>query len=187
MNELKILDNFFDEKIINEIMTKVSEFKLECCCIEPKYMDRYSATAYWFYNVSNNIFFSETITNIIKTNLKCKFTVSRINLLSQTYGQDCSYHVDHDRKNLFLYKNGQDYNSNETTFCIYLNKINKNLDCDGNLYFKTDEKHIICVEPLFNRAVLFPGYLIHCPHGFSIDETNRRLVITWKFSSMEYL
>jgi hypothetical protein len=59
-------------------------------------------------------------------------------------------------------------------------------ESDGSIYFKIPNmKHIICIEPLNNRGILFPGYYIHKPTGYNRVNNNLRISITWKFQDLD--
>lgn len=183
-NDLKIIDNFFDEDILFKITDFIKNVKWICGCFERDYQNRWGAAAYWGIDLSDNEFFAITLKDIILKKLNCDYKLIRLKSLALTYGCDSTYHTDHANKNFLLYKNGQDMNSSQITFCYYINFINDKTieDTDGCIYFKIPDKlHIICIETTNNRGVLFPGFFLHKPSPYDKSMVDLRLCITWKF------
>jgi hypothetical protein len=185
---INVIDKFFNEEIFEKICEIIKDLNWECGCSTRDNQDRYSAYSYWSHCLTNNDFFSITLKNEIEKKFNRMFKVIRINALCQTFGHDATYHTDHSSKNKLLFNDGQDFNSFEVTFCLYLNFFNdENIETtDGNIYFKVpNEKYILCSEPINNRGVLFPAYVIHKPISYNRSNKERRICITWKFIDLE--
>jgi hypothetical protein len=183
MEKISVIDNFFSNEIIEDIKNKIQyEYKWYCHCYSREYQNRLISEGYWTINLFDNFFFSEFLNKIIKEKLmNNNLILHRLLAVSQTFGQDICYHVDdYAKNNKFLYENGQDFNSNQFTFCLYINDYSPN-DLNGNIQFKIpNEKYIISVEPLCNRAIFFPAYYFHSPLSCN-NIINHRICITWKY------
>jgi hypothetical protein len=76
-----------------------------------------------------------------------------------------------------------DENEGRYTFCLYINNIlNEDIEtAGGHFYMKTnDNKKIICVEPLCNRAIFFPSNNYHKGNAFNRYVNDMRISIAWK-------
>ena len=182
---IKIIDNFFHHNILSQIKdciinkytnwTNFSTYR--------DYQNRFGAKSYWEICLNKDIFFTTTLKDIIEQKYNQKLTLIRVMILCTLFSHDGSYHYDHEDTNL-LYENGADFNSKEITFCLYIHlssTINTDIH-DGNIYFKLpNKKYIICVDTIDNRGILFPGFLLHKPTGYNINNYKQRICITWKF------
>jgi len=183
MNKIQIYDDFFSEKIVNKIKETINGNNWKCICMERPDNDRYLPYAYWNINLLEDKFFSSELRKKIESNFKknIKLELDRLIVLSQLYGQDCTYHTDHESKSLLDYENGQCFDNKDITFCYYLNDNDSEIT-GGNLYFKIpEEKYIMCVEPKNNRGIYFPAYMLHKTTCFNKTNINRRICITFKF------
>lgn len=187
MDKIIIIDHFFSEDIIEELLKKINDFSWVCECYSRPYQDRNIALSVWCVQLVNDFFFSNYLNNIIIDKIKKPLVLRRIMAISQPFGYDICYHTDHSVKNKLIYNNGQDPDSDEYTFCLYLN-YNITDDSDGNINFKIpNEKYIISVEPIFNRGIFFPAYYLHSPRSFERSYPNSRICITWKYSNQDHL
>ncbi len=180
MKEIKIIDDFFSQDIIDKIKLAINA-AYKCGCLSRVKNNRYGAHAYWSINLINDVFFSIDLKNIIEKHLNDKYILRKLILLAGTFGQDATYHTDHEFKSLLDFQDGQDFDNKEITFCYYLNDNDHEIS-GGNLYFKVpSEKYIVCVEPKNNRGVFFPAYLNHKPTGFNRFISDTRICISFKF------
>ena len=178
MDKIQVIDKFFDDYIVNEIKHKIKNSQWECDCIDRESENREISFAYWFIKLDSDTFFNKKLLEIIENKLKLKLKMLRIIAVSQMYGQNICYHTDNTPIHKFLDGNGQDFHTNDVTICLY---INDDIDdeINGNIYFKIpNEKYIISVEPITNRCICFPGYLLHAPKAFTTGK--QRICITWK-------
>jgi hypothetical protein len=183
MDKIIIIDDFFSEDIIKELTFKINKFSWNCECYSRPYQDRNISYSIWCVQLYDDIFFSNYLNAIIINKIKKPLVLSRVMAIAQPFGYDICYHTDHSKKNKLLYDNGQDVDSNEYTFCLYLNYNNTD-ECGGNINFKIpNEKYIISIEPIFNRGIFFPAYLLHSPRSFDRSYLNPRLCVTWKYSN----
>ena len=182
MDKIIVIDDFFSEDIIKQIEIKVNGLSWKCDCYSRPYQNRNISFSIWCVQLYEDTFFSNYLNNIIVNKIKKPLQLSRIMAISQPFGYDICYHTDHSIKNQLIFDNGQDIDSDEYTFCLYLNYDIED-DSDGNINFKIpNEKYIISVEPIFNRGVFFPAYYLHSPRSFERSYSNSRICITWKYS-----
>lgn len=189
MDQIKIYDNFFDKDDLDYIKHVIIKSKSHNDCICRDYQNRFGAKAYYQSHLDNNTFFSDYCKQLFSHRIiKRNFRIIRCNLLSQSYGQSGSFHVDHPRMNgLTEYKNFQNKNTDEFTIMVYVN-INECSDYsewNSSIIFKTDQKYIVEFETKSNRILMFPGYYSHYPsHYIDGNSTYIRTAITFK---CEYL
>ena len=179
MDQIVVIDHFFEQKDVNDIIFKI-EKKWDCMSINKDYIDRSISTAYYMIDLTDDLFFSKHLKRIIDSRLNYEYRILRISALCQNIFQNCVFHVDHEIFNTLEYEKGQNKYCKDVTFCYYLHSSEED---EGSLYFKTEDKHILCFETKKNRGVLFPGYLLHSPLGYKND-MNLRICITWKMERL---
>lgn len=172
MNNIMIIDNFLEEQdyyialdIISKKKWKYGHISNE---IEPV------NTPFWTMNLTDEIFFSQYLKEIIENKISKKLELFRVYANGQTFGQDGTYHIDNEDDNTF-------------TFCLYATKINKKdaQFSDGYIHIKIpNEKYIISIEPIQNRGVFFPSNLIHKGCSFSRYIADMRICIAWKMKEI---
>lgn len=187
--EIKIIEDFFSNEILEKILDYFKDFKWKCQCQKDENTSNYSGDKpYWRIELEEDIFFNSFLKNIIEkyfinSKLNNSNTVSveystklpfnlyklnRVYVVGQTYGQDSVFHIDDDQPNTY-------------TFCYYINE-NSHIQGDGLFHLKVpNEKYIITIEPLMNRAVIFPSGYRHKGCGLSRFNENFRICIAWKF------
>lgn len=182
IDRIQIIDDFFSPEIFEQINNYLISEKWKCHCETRKDQDRIGNYAYWNITLFNDDFFSITLKQIIEQKLNRKLQTYKIDGLCQFFGQDSSFHTDDDEDlNNLDFKNGQNLDSKNETFCLYFNNHNVE-ESGGNIYFKIpNEKYIICAEPHKNRGIFFPAFLLHKPTGFNYTNKYHRFCITWKF------
>lgn len=183
---IKIIDNFFSDKILKKIIDYFNTIPWNCQCDKDKNVNLNSDRPYWRIELENEIFFNSELKNIIEqyfnllskdslfmTSLKnvnrhVKLKLKRIYAVGQTYGQDSNFHID-------------DENTKTFTFCFYINSF-EHINDDGLFYLRIpNEKYIITVEPIMNRAVIFPSNYRHKGCGLNRCSDHFRICIAWKF------
>ena len=224
---IKIIDNFFSNKILIKIMEYLKTIHWKCQCNKDPNINLCNDTPYWRIELENNIFFNSELKNIIenyffcfskdilfqrtrkknvmdgeflkesiyfknaikqsyclsKTNIKLKndnlvydkinnnnmnLKLKRIYMVGQTYGQDSNFHIDDDYDNTI-------------TFCLYINSP-QYINDDGLFYLRIpNEKYFITIDPLMNRAIIFPSNYRHKGCGLNRFNDNIRICIAWKF------
>jgi hypothetical protein len=172
MNSIKIIDNFFPQEYIDRIKSFIiSNGWLSRCIIRKKH-DTVGAYAYWIIDVKTNPLFCDELMNIIQKKLNKKFLIKNSSIIGNFFTQDATYHEDSINEKRLTY-----------TLCLYLNELNTNNieDSDGSLYIKIpDEKYIIEIESIINRAVFFPAHYIHKGMSFNKNSNSLRCCVTWK-------
>jgi hypothetical protein len=165
--EVKIIDNFFSDYILQEIIKHFNNIIWKCQCISDTNISVYSGDSpYWRIELEKDEFFNSYIKNIIENYLNKIIILKRIYAVGQMFTQDSVFHID-------------DENKNTLTVCFYINTIIKN---DGLFHLKIpNKKHIISIEPLMNRLVLFPSFYRHKGTGFGRFNDSLRICIAWKF------
>jgi len=167
MENIKIIDDFFNEHDLKKINDHIKEINWMCQCHYKPNVDKYADSPYWKYNLDHEEFFSIYLKKIIEKQYNSTFVLNRVYLIGQDYEQFGNYHYDSLRKD-------------EYTFCLYLNNLSEN--SGGYFYYKDYiKKYTICIEPIMNRGVLFKSKIIHKGTGFNRLENKIRLCITWKF------
>lgn len=187
MDKLKIYDNFFDKNDIDYIKKLIIESGSHNDCICRDYQNRFGAKAYYQKELCDNSFFGDYCKQLFYDKIvERKFRIIRCNLLSQSYGQCGSFHVDHPIfDGLTQYKNSQNPNTLEFTIMVYI-KVNEYSDSNSSIIFKTDQKYIVEFETKDNRVLMFPGYYYHSPsHYVDGDSTDIRTAITFKCQYIE--
>lgn len=165
--EVKIIDNFFSDTILKEILNYFNNTIWVCMCISDINNCIYTGDSpYWRIELEKNEYFNSYIKDIIEKYLNKKINIKRIYAVGQTFSQDSVFHIDDDAKNTF-------------TLCFY---INNTIDNNGLFHLKIPNKnHIISIEPLMNRTVIFPAYYRHKGSGFGRFNNSLRICIAWKF------
>ena len=185
IDNIQIIDDFFTPEIFEKINNYMNTEQWICHCITRKDQDRLGDYAYWNITPFYDEFFSITLKNIIEQKLNRRLQTYRIVALSQTFGQDGTFHTDHECLNNIDFKNRQNFDTNNVTFCFYFNNEIVE-ESGGNIYFKIpNEKYLICAEPLKNRGIFFPAYLLHKPTAFNLTNKFQRFCITWKFYDLD--
>jgi hypothetical protein len=172
MNSIKTIDNFFSKEYLDKIKNFISNKGWISRCIIRKKHDTIGAYAYWLINVKDEPLFCIELKNIIEDKLKKRFLIKNSSIIGNFFTQDATFHEDGLNKNRLTY-----------TLCVYLNRIdaNKIEESDGSLYIKIpNEKHIVEIESLENRAVFFPADLIHKGMSFNKNTNIMRCCVTWK-------
>jgi hypothetical protein len=171
MENIKIIDNFLDEKELNSVLNLINNAKWN-----------YGHSSGWMEKVDVLFFGNYDIDKFIVTLLKKKielllnkkFVVNRMYMHMQTYGSDGSYHED-------------DIGEDKYTFCIYINNIPENLldNAGGEFLIKIpNEKIIMGIETLFNRCVIFPSEYTHKGYSYSRYISSPRICLTWKIQEI---
>lgn len=130
----------------------------------------------FFANYELNSFFSMHILEKINNYFNKKYKLNRNYMHIQNFAVDGSYHIDDEGHDKF-------------TFCLYLTNIkDKNFEnIGGDLFIKIpDNKHIISIEPINNRGILFQSEYLHKGMAYNRNSTeNKRLCITWKLEEIK--
>lgn len=118
-------------------------------------------------------FFNKHIKEKIESYFSKKFKLNRNYMHIQTFGQDGGYHTD-------------DEGVNKYTFCIYISDISDEFmeNANGEFFIKIpNEKRILSIDTLMNRAVFFPSEYLHKGMAYNRLFSEKRLCITWKLES----
>ena len=180
MDKVLIFDDFFS----NEILLKIKEIirNGEWCRGENnnivinnfyfpnnKFLLNNSDNPFWRMELISHHIFKVIMKNIIEKKLNKKFILRQVYAISQYYQQNGNFHIDCNTKNTY-------------TFCFYINDFQNIEDINGNFYIKVpEEKHILSINPVNNRAIFFPSNYIHSGKSFSKDVSSMRVCIAWKF------
>ena len=167
--EVKIIENFFSEEILNKIIDYFKNIHWKCQCNkDPNVSNNSGDSPYWRIELKDETFFNSYLKNIIESWYGKELELNRIYVVGQTFGQDSLFHIDDETKNTF-------------TFCFYINKQDE-VNEDGFFYLKLpNEKYIITIEPYMNSMIIFPSTFRHKGCGFGKDNNNLRICIAWKF------
>lgn len=166
MDKIIIYDNFFSEQDLQKIKEFCDNNWLSNCLYSPN-TDETRDTPFWRKEYNEEHLFNTYLKDVIREKLNKKMLFKRLYSVGQTYGQNSNFHIDDDTKNSY-------------TFCFYINE--NNADSEGYYYVKIpNEKHIIAIEPLNNRGILFPANYVHRGTGFNRHSKRLRVCIAWKF------
>jgi hypothetical protein len=166
MENIQIIDDFFDESILHEIIDKINKEAYIFNCTNNHNFNLNTDIPFWKSKLNNDrIYFNDYLPNIINSKLQQNYKLKRVYLIGQTYQQNSNYHED---SNI----------STSITICLYLN--NNYTDNDGYLYIKIPgQKTIMTIEPKMNRIVVFPAIYRHRGNGLNDDEL--RNCLAFKF------
>jgi hypothetical protein len=180
-NRIETFDNFLNDDEIRECTQAVSRPQWEFGAASDPSSP--ISTPFWIMKLTDEPFFNTKLLSKIESVTGKKFTVHRIYANGQTFGQDGTYHQDHDI----------DYGY---TFCIYMNKqvTPETIDnTGGELIFKIpNEKNDsandnkknqfsrVVVETYYNRGILFPARVFHKGLAFNRYNKGLRVCIAWK-------
>jgi Rps23 Pro-64 3,4-dihydroxylase Tpa1-like proline 4-hydroxylase len=110
-----------------------------------------------------------------KIELICNKTLQldRVYANGQVFGQNGSFHQDNEAPNTL-------------TFCLYLAQIDDHIldEIGGEIMLKlpNNPKFNVCVQPKYNRGVIFPSNYYHKGMAFSRYVQNLRVCVAWKFT-----
>ena len=165
--EIRIINNFFSEEILKQILDFFKEPDWKCQCIRDRNINNLNSDSpYWRIELKENELFNSYLSDRIINYLDKPLKLTRIYVVGQHYGQDSNFHID--CENPYTY-----------TFVFY---INENINDEGFFHIKIpNEKHIITIEPIMNCAVLFPSNYRHKGCGLGHNNKGLRICIAWKY------
>jgi hypothetical protein len=167
MENIKIFDDFFSDEILIEIKNFIINADWQKQNNEIIMIDD-GDSPFYRIDLNNNVFYTNFLLKIIEEKINKKIGLDRVYIVGQNCYQYNVFHTDNELKN-------------KITFCYYIN--NKNVEF-GDLYIKLpNEKKIICIEPITNRGVFFPGTYIH--RGSSYETNDLRICIAWKLTLLD--
>ena len=167
-SKIKIIDHFFSDEILKKITDYFDEIPWKCQCDKDPNVNLYTDSPYWRIELENETFFNSELKSIIETYFNQPLKVNRVYVVGQTYGQDSNFHIDDDRPD-------------NVTFCFYINSTT-HINDDGLFHLRIpNEKYIITVEPIMNRAVIFQSNYRHKGCGLNRFSDHFRICIAWKF------
>ena len=176
MGKIKKIDNFFDDELFDEVFKYCQNASWQygtstLGIIKPEY-DR----KFWIKYLDDNELFTKRVFNHILKRFGNKYTLDRVYMNGQTYGQNGGWHTDFldDNKNQFC------------TVLIYMSEITfDNVNhVGGYTYFRMDNDVIMALEPIINRAVMFDGDVLHKGNA-PLDHNMLRCSIAFKLKKMD--
>ena len=179
MEKIIIYDDFFSATDLQKIKDFCDNNWL-CNCLYSPNTDETRDTPFWRKEYMEEHLFNTYLKDVIREKLNKKVLFKRLYSVGQTFGQNSNFHTDDKAENSF-------------TFCFYINDntdtTNDNTTTtetnEGYYYVKIpNEKHILAIEPLNNRGVLFPGSYVHKGTGFNKFSNDLRVCIAWKFTDI---
>ena len=172
MEKIKIIDNFFPQEQIDKIVEYFDKVEWLCKCNHRPNANLSVDVPFWRHELIENDFFKNELRKYIECYFNKSYHVKRVYAVGQTYEQNSNFHIDDRNKDVF-------------TVCLYINKNIKEED-EGYFYIKVpNEKHILAINPLFNRIVFFPADYRHKGTGTNGNkdtntEDHFRICIAWK-------
>ena len=163
MKPITVYDNFLNNEELEDVTNYMNDVKWEF-----KGKTSSKSKRFWYVNLKNEKLFTERIYKLIQKKTGLHFEMIRVMLNGQTFGQDGDYHTD-------------EYDPNFFTFLLYISNINReNVDkVGGYTQFKV-ENHIMNIEPIFNRGVLFRSNIVHRGLAPSRDSDILRISVAFK-------
>ena len=174
-NELiKIINNFFSNNILEEIIVFFNKKSWKCLCkIDKNLTNKQIDCPFWKIELENEPLFNSYLSSSIEKYFNKKLHLLRIYAVSQTYQQNSNYHYDEPEKGYY-------------TFCYYINNNYEKIEDDGLFYIKIpNQTHILNIEPIMNRLVMFPSYYRHKGSSYNNSNDNLRICIAWKYKILE--
>jgi hypothetical protein len=166
IENIQVIDNFFSEELITQIVDYYKKVKWECkCAIRPN-SNIEADVPFWRHELFENEFFRVTLREYIDNYFGKKFEVKRIYSVGQTYEQNSNFHIDSSEPNNY-------------TLCLY---INENTEEDEGYFYIKLSNYTIGVNPLFNRAVFFPSDYVHKGTG---TKEGFRICVAWKLQEIK--
>jgi len=126
-------------------------------------------TPLWRMLLTEDTYFSEYIFDKVKEVTKRDWNLEMIYANGQTYGQLSNFHVD---------------NPDGYTFLIYAN-IHWDLLWGGKTIFCDQENIVKYIEPIPNRAVFFPGTILHSAEPVTRNFRGLRITVAYKLFPKE--
>lgn len=126
-------------------------------------------TMFWRMDLTNDKYFSEYLFDKVKQVTKRDWDIEMIYANGTTYGQSGEFHVDHEKG---------------YTFLIYTN-IHWHLLWGGKTIFQDEEDNVFYVNPIPNRAILFPGTILHCSESLTRKFRGLRITTAFKLFPKE--
>ena len=171
---IKIVNNFFSDNIFEEIIKFFNNKSWDCLCeIDENVTNKKDDSPFWRIELEKEPLFSVYLSTNIEKYFNKKLYLLRIYAVSQTYQQTSIFHQDEPDKDCY-------------TFCYYINNICETIEDDGLFYIKIpNETHILNIEPIKNRLVIFPSYYRHKGSAYNNLNNNLRICIAWKYKILE--
>jgi hypothetical protein len=171
-SKIKVVDNIFcveDVLKINEYLKKpLWKFGQVSGDLSTKSSwDR----KFWIMQLSDEKYFNDYLFEIICDVLGKKYDLERIYANGQTYGLDGYWHIDNIDENCY-------------TFLYYAN-LEWDILWKGNTIFTDKESgEIVQIVPKPNRAILFPGNILHYAESPSRDFYDLRMTLAYKLKQI---
>lgn len=126
-------------------------------------------TMFWGMDLTNDKYFSEYLFDRVKQVTERDWDIEMIYANGATYGQSGEFHIDHEKG---------------YTFLIYTN-IHWNVSWGGKTIFRDEQNKIFYVDPIPNRAILFPGTILHCSESLTRKFRGLRITTAFKLFPKE--
>ncbi len=178
MNNIIIFDNVLMDIEMHQCTLKINEANWHFNASSKK--TNPISTTFWYSNLEDDKFFTETLKQKIEKITNKKFKIDRVYANGQTFGQDGTYHKDNDSNSPHIY-----------TFCLYTNPLVTEETAEhmgGDIVFKLTEENnmdnIISIESHYNRAVFFPSNYLHKGMAYNRYCKSLRVSIAWKLTEI---
>jgi hypothetical protein len=169
---IKVINNFFSNDIVEEIITFFNDRSWDCLCeINKNVTNNTNDCPFWRIELDKESFFSTYLSSNIEKYFNKKLHLLRIYAVSQTYQQNSNFHDDEPENDCY-------------TFCYYINNVS--IEDDGLFYIKIpNENYILNIEPVMNRLIIFPSYYRHKGSAYNNLNNQLRICIAWKYKILE--
>jgi len=178
MDKIVIYDNVLNESELSQLDKNIVSFKWSYAGVSDSKSP--VSTKFWYSELFDNLFFTETLKQKIEKITNKKFKIDRVYANGQTFGQDGTYHKDNESDSPHIY-----------TFCLYTNPHVTEETAEhmgGDIVFKLTEENnmdnIISIESHYNRAVFFPSNYLHKGMAYNRYCKSLRVSIAWKLTEI---
>jgi hypothetical protein len=173
IENIKIYDNVLTEQELSICLSYIYKPKWEWGHKSININSSVVSSPFWYMELSTIDYFTIIIKDKIELITNNKYTLNRVYVNGQTFGQNGSFHQD-------------DENDNCYTFCLYLSYFEDSIidDIGGCIQFKLPSinKYTINIDTIFNRGILFPSKYFHRGLSFSRYSPDLRICVAWKFT-----
>ena len=181
MTDIEVFDNFFDKETFFDLTSKIyhGDWKFGSSSnrdpytngdlieerINGNYLNPNSTTSiFWNMDLSSNEYFTTNIFSEIKEKISMSPSLDLVYANGQTFGQGGDFHVD---------------DMNGFTFLLFCNRI-WNFDWGGKTAFLFQDGETKYLDPKPNRAILFPGSILHRSEEVSKKFGGLRITLAYK-------
>jgi hypothetical protein len=175
ISDIQVYDNFLDVDSFISLYSYICNkntwvYGAKSSDDDSDYYDQVSgiskmeSTMFWRMMLTDDKYFSEYLFDKVKQITDKDWDIEMIYANGTTFGQGGDFHIDHE---------------NGYTFLIY-NNIHWDVSWAGKTIFHDEDNNIHYMNPIPNRAILFPGTILHCSESPSRKFRGLRITTAFK-------